>query len=161
LVDCYPCCSRDAQELFLNLILNKLTEDNENVLEYCLIFFEISKASLKTLDYLVGKGLIGRFFENMVRKDPRVFVEKLETLPDGESEIGNEIVIERSEADTLKKMKFDNENGYLWALVNLTISRAKELETPLEQYITETEVSYFRLPDPKILKILEEIKSKM
>lgn len=52
-------------------------------------------------------------------------------------------------------MKFDNENGYIWALINLTIARAKELNAPLEKYITETEVRYMRLSDPKIYKILE------
>ena len=55
---------------------------------------------------------------------------------------------------------YDNENGYLWALINLIISRSKELKLPLEEYLTETEVGYLRLPDTKITKMLEETKTK-
>ena len=53
--------------------------------EYCLIFFEISKEDERSLDYLVKRGVVGRFIENVVRKQPRAFVEKLETLPEVES----------------------------------------------------------------------------
>lgn len=60
----------------------------------------------------------------------------------------------------MKKIKFDNENGYIWALINLIVARAKELNTPLDKYLTQIEVKYLRLSDPKIYKILEEIKNK-
>ena len=49
------------------------------------MIFEMSKRSSKVLDYFVGKGVIGRMIENIVRKSPRVFVDKLEVLPDGDS----------------------------------------------------------------------------
>jgi hypothetical protein len=29
------------------------------------------------LDYMAGNGIVGRFIENIVRKEPRVFVQKL------------------------------------------------------------------------------------
>ena len=93
-------------------------------MECCLMIFEMSKKSSKVLDYFVGKGVIGRMIENIVRKSPRVFVDKLEVLPDGESQIGNEIVFEKTQGDG-KKVKFDNENGFVWALINTVISRDK------------------------------------
>jgi hypothetical protein len=37
LADLYRDCSRDCQDLFCNLLLNRITEDNENILECCLI----------------------------------------------------------------------------------------------------------------------------
>ena len=43
-------------------------------------------------------------------------------------------------------MKFDCENGYIWALINMTIARAKELEVPLGEYLSEIEVNYLRIP---------------
>ena len=41
------------------------------------------------MDYILKNGVVGRYIENVVRKSPRVFVEKLEMLPEDESEIGN------------------------------------------------------------------------
>jgi hypothetical protein len=54
-------------------------------------------------------------------------VEKLEVLPEGESEMGNEIIIERTAHElNAKKLRLENENGYIWALINLAIERARE-----------------------------------
>ena len=49
------------------------------------MMYELARKNPKMLDYLVSKGMVGRFVENTVRKSPRVFVEKLEILPEGES----------------------------------------------------------------------------
>jgi hypothetical protein len=55
------------------LLLNRITEDNENILECCLILHEIASTSARTLDYLVSRNVVGRFIENIVRKEPRLF----------------------------------------------------------------------------------------
>jgi len=73
LADLYRDCSRDCQDLFCNLLLNRITEDNENILECCLILHEIASTSARTLDYLVSRNVVGRFIENIVRKEPRLF----------------------------------------------------------------------------------------
>lgn len=57
--------------------MNKIVEENDNILEYCLILYEVGKQSNKTLDYLVKSNIVGRYVENIIRKDPRLFVEKL------------------------------------------------------------------------------------
>ena len=48
----------------------------------------------------------------------------------------------------------------MWALINHVISRAKETGVPLNELITETEVEYLRLPEPKIMKTIEDIRNK-
>ena len=92
MVDLYQQVSSMSQEYFCNILLTKITEDNENYQEYCLILYELARTSPRSLEYIVDKGVIGRYLENIVRKNPRVFVDKLEILPDEESEIGNEVV---------------------------------------------------------------------
>jgi hypothetical protein len=42
-----------------------------------LILFEIGKKCPRSLDYLAKNNIVGRFIENIVRKEPRVFVQKL------------------------------------------------------------------------------------
>ena len=78
-------CHKECQEYFCNMILNRITEENDNTMECCLMLYELARKNPKILDYLVSKGMVGRFVENTVRKSPRVFVEKLEILPEGES----------------------------------------------------------------------------
>jgi hypothetical protein len=81
LADLYPHCNRQCQDYFCNLLLNRITEDNENMLEPCLILHELASNSPRTLDYLVSQNVVGRLIENIVRKEPRLFTEKLEVLP--------------------------------------------------------------------------------
>jgi len=38
---------------------------------------EISSQHQLSMDYLLKNGVVGRFIENVVRKNPRIFVEKL------------------------------------------------------------------------------------
>lgn len=78
--------------------MNKIVEENDNILEYCLILYEIGKQNSKTLDYLVKNNIVGRYVENIIRKDPRLFVDKLDVLPmSDDNEIGHEILIERTQ----------------------------------------------------------------
>lgn len=77
LVELYKDCSRQAKEYFCNLIMNKIVEENDNILEYCLILYEVGKQYNNSLDYLVKNNIVGRYIENIIRKDPRLFVDKL------------------------------------------------------------------------------------
>lgn len=49
----YKDCTPETQRYFCNLILNKIVEDNENTLEYCLLLYEIARGNPKSLDYLI------------------------------------------------------------------------------------------------------------
>ena len=98
----------------------------------------------------------------MGKKETKLFADKLDTLPVTKSEIGNETIIEKTQNElTAKKWKFDNENGYIWAMISMALHRAGELEVPPTEYMTATEYSYIFLNDNKIYKILEEVRNKL
>ena len=44
------------------------------------MLFECGRRDTRILDILVKKGVVGRYIENIVRKSPRVFVDKLDIL---------------------------------------------------------------------------------
>ena len=52
-------------------------------------------------------------------------MDRLEIASSEKSEIGNEVIIEKSPQElNAKKYKLDNENGYMWGLVNLALNTA-------------------------------------
>ena len=72
----------------------------------------------------------------MGKKEGKVFVDRLEIASSEKSEIGNEVIIEKSPQElNAKKWKLDNENGYIWGLVNLALKRAEELNVPPHRYL--------------------------
>lgn len=128
LADLYIHCAPRTQQMFCNAILTQLTNDHENSLEYCIILHQVAKNHPESLDYLARQAVVGRLLENMGKKDDKVYVDKLECLEEEKSEIGNEVVIEKSPQElNAKKWKLDNENGYIWGLINLGLRRAAEL----------------------------------